>query len=140
MTIQQKLAERMYELLPHKKELEFSTLVHNKKDSDSEVGIVYLTSLGLVHIIERINDGGDIFWNKTELKHEDIDVIGQPLRLADVLQVVENISGVKIEVLLSSLTPTSYTIINMISKYNVSKDNILDQSDEFCQFIYDLIK
>ncbi|RTL06195.1 hypothetical protein EKK58_06145 [Candidatus Dependentiae bacterium] len=64
MTIQEQCAERIYELLPEKKELSFGCYVRNTGDSDSEYGIVCMTSLGLVHIIEKINDCEDTFWQK----------------------------------------------------------------------------
>ena len=102
MTIQQKLAERIYELLPHKKELE-------PIESNNEF---------------------------TTCK-----VIYEPIRLADVLIAIKHIDSTEFyfidphhfEIAIGDLFETQKEY------YNLSKDNILDQSDEFCEFIYKLL-
>lgn len=100
MTIQQKLANRMYELLPHKTYKELST--------------------------------GE--------NHENIIInVSEPLRLADVFVVISKTAYVNS--LLTTMIHKDETLtIADLPVYDVSKDNILDQSDEFCEFVYELIK
>lgn len=95
-TIQEKLADRIYELLPEKKKM---------------------------------------FWN--------VEEEFEPIRLAEVLRVItekydpnseeegENLNNNIIQIIRGSFG---------VKGYNFSQDNILDQSDEFCEFVYNLIK
>ena len=145
LTPQQQLANRLYELLPHKKELEFGCLIKNKKDSDSECAILCMNSLGLAHIIERINDG-EIFWQKNEVKYDDIEIIGQPLRLTDLLLAITG-NGIKrwvyvleIKKWISTNGQGISTRELIVSMYNLQDDNILNQSNELCEFALDLLK
>jgi len=82
MTIQQKCAERIYELLPH-------------------------------------------------TKHEEHFL---PIRLADVLMAI---GKDELELLFND---DVLVVSRIVSMYDLEKDNILDQSDEFCEFLLDLIK
>jgi len=129
MTIQEKLRDRIYELLPEKKELSFgcNTIegIFLKQDKDK----------GYFYTEENLN-----IVSKNDF--EILDIIGQPLRLADLLLAI----GIKYDY---QQEPEIYEFIcskfdrNGIDKkafYNLSKDDIMLQTDEFCEFAYKLIK
>lgn len=132
MKIQQKCAERLYELLPHKKELEFGTAWE-----DEQAKWVYVAGFS----ITTSQIGG---W--TSMKPEESQIIGQPLRLAEILIATERrwrtmygvnpIDGLKRDVPLRE----GVMLYEICSKYDLYKDNILDQSDEFCEFVLELLK
>lgn len=67
---------------------------------------------------------------------ESFRIIGQPLRLADLLMAIKE-QKQKSKVVVVAHFPYEY---GLIQKYNLSKDNILDQSDEFCEFVLELLK
>lgn len=123
--IQQQLADRVYELLPHKKELEFGC----------EVEVGFGEYKERVSVITICADGSGFYTNGNYkeklsiLARIPIKIIGQPIRLADLFSA-----------LLYTQFFTNDFIGKIVSKYNLSKDNILDQSDEFCEFVYNLIK
>jgi hypothetical protein len=85
MTIQQKCAERIYEILPHK-------------------------------------------------KHEEHFL---PIRLADVLMAIEKQNP---GTLFYKNKFERSNLEEIYLQYHLSKDNILDQSDQFCAILLDLIK
>jgi len=70
------------------------------------------------------------------------------LGLADVFMVVDMADNSMIEI--SSRLSNKFTVATVkfvkdnkifgFSEYDLSKDNILEQSDEFCEFVYELIK
>ena len=69
----------------------------------------------------------------------DIEIIGQPIRLADILlaikkhiTVTEDKDWLPFDVLCRKVIIQNH--------YNLEKDNILDQSDEFCEFLLELLK
>jgi hypothetical protein len=123
MTIQQKLANRIYELLPNKKELEFGTAWEDKQAKWVYVAYFSITTS---------QKGG---W--TSVNPDKEQIIGQPLRLADVLFIFEKLLS---EAGVFTKEPYFQSFNEIISRYKLSKDNILDQSDEFCEFVYELIK
>lgn len=134
-TIQQQLANRLYELLPHKKELEFGCEV--KIDSDeypliNEEIIRFITckpnGLNEVRLLDQSN------WFKVSAISE---IIGQPLRLADLLMAINQNTDEGIYVLDDGTFADREDVV--LGEFNLSKDNILDQSDEFCKFALELL-
>lgn len=73
---------------------------------------------------------------------------GEPIRLADVLRVIQlhlkdnDELGVMVDASNGELTLLAKNPVRPIDscQYNLSQDNILNQSDELCEFIYKLIK
>lgn len=188
MTPQQRLAERMYELLPHKKELDFGCIVRYRATGEVEqwYGTRYSKTPGRkkakeetaksnIRITERdtswkqktihgLSDDKhypfiDFYsigiWNGRyaeisrygngvdEIKYLEVEVIGQPLRLADVLLCLSSKMVPLPELDLFSLQ-LDISIRGSNGRnnclYDLSKDNILDQSDKFCNFVLDLLK
>ena len=155
MKIQQQLATRLYELLPHKKELEFGCEIVIKdtfKDPAGGRRIPFNRHIRLVN--ETVITKDDFL---TQTKKHIIEIIGQPLRLADVLMAIEKIDK-EIEQRMNekydikdASSNCFYRFIQVYAKhhsyigpdkkdfYNLSKDNILDQSDEFCEFVLELL-
>jgi len=130
---QQKLAEKLYELLPHKKELEFGCEIQTHFD-----GVQTITHR---HKIGNVKE----CWGTTTgtygslCNDEDIkEIIGQPLRLADLLMALSQVGEV---------TRGGKYLINIVAdgnsfidyRWSLSKDNILDQSDELCEFCLGLL-
>ena len=134
LTPQQQLANRLYELLPHKKELEFGTTLQYKNDEpyillneiDDHNCLIYYTRNG----------------NVEEMDNSNLEIIGQPLRLADLLLALDK-RNISIDI-------TSYGEIidnkkNAMARmtgieYNLQDDNILNQSNELCEFALGLLK
>lgn len=132
MTPQQKIAERIYDLLPHKKELAFGCKVKHKKRGIARY----------VGINKRVKN---LWFDNEEEPIYAIDIggnseiIGQPIRLADILlaikkhiTVTEDKDWLPFDVLCRKVIIQNH--------YNLEKDNILDQSDEFCEFLLELLK
>jgi hypothetical protein len=163
MTPQQKIAERIYELLPHKKELEFGCEVLCNKFVYERNIVLYIDDRYLfIKPFGVYKDGNFINKNKT-INYSDVDVdiikvdirnidkiIGQPIRLADILLAIEIANKKYISLSQPQISITSNGIIIDDSKneysrvtdyeYNLEKDNILDQSDDFCEFLLELLK
>jgi hypothetical protein len=99
MTIQEKTAERVYEILPHKK----GYVIH-----DTETRINSIT--------------GDL----EEIK-VDNGKRNEPIRLADILLAIDEVRD-----------DWDYKC-DALQKYNLSKDNLLNQSSEFCEMILGLL-
>jgi len=118
MNIQEKLAQRIYELLPHKKELEFGCAIkvidysgfgkdsQNKKELlegfEGNATIVNYSVCYAPRNYDGSPDGDDtirfqllvegVFIELVDVINKDyIDIIGQPIRLADILLVFDNI-------------------------------------------------
>lgn len=130
--IQQKLADRLYELLPHKKELEFGCQFIWKEDltdKDSYCAVFenWVTRNETVRCMTR-----PFFTQAVVEKSHITEIIGQPLRLADVLLAMDDYAKGDLKVIENNL-------IAIYNKYNLSKDNILNQSDEFCEFVLGLL-
>lgn len=87
MTIQEKTAQRIYELLPYKK--------------------------------AKCNKWGDVLY--------------EPIRLANILLAIGN---EKLEWLYDEDT---LVVLRLVTSYNLSQDNLLNQSDEFCEMILGLL-
>jgi len=128
MSPQQKIAARIYELLPHKKELGFGCKV-NLCIRDGECIIAT--------VIENIK--GNLY--KFDIGNEyltDDEIIGQPIRLADILLAIKKNNTLNN----TDWLPFDVLCRNVIIKhdYNLKKDSILEQSDEFCEFLLELLK
>jgi hypothetical protein len=130
-TIQKKLAERIYEILPHKKELEFGCEVSFGFSSAVFCGVdndwVYLESLEPAQPIRKIIKVG---------KTIKLEIIGQPLRLADLLVATgfENFGNSP------DITEKEVVLWDIMNMYNLSQDNILSQSDDFCEWALQILK
>lgn len=149
-TIQQKLADRIYELLPEKKELEFGCEVEILAGTDEwvdfETGkVMYECGMCTKHKKQsscsedcNIEDAFGLLIGDEErgysivtiAKSATYKIIGEPIRLTDVLMAVEFGSH-------ETLNDISFPLINL---YDISQDNILNQSNKFCEFVYNLIK
>lgn len=128
MTIQQKCAERIYELLPHKRELEFGC----ELEDGGNFPIICINSNTFIYKgnSEMLDTQDVLDW----IELRDIEIIGQPIRLADVLMAI---GKDELELLFND---DVLVVSRIVSMYNLEKDNILDQSDEFCELLLDLIK
>lgn len=154
MTPQQKLANRLYELLPHKKELEFGCEVWYPGCPSDNKNIYITSQLSKPkYLVEKMS--GEVGFDSLDKFY--IEIIGQPLRLADVLMAVEitnsdydksnrpynihlDFQATWIEAKHLLITHAlGDPILNKEGQYNLSKDNILDQSDEFCTFVLELL-
>lgn len=125
-TIQQQLSEMIYELLPHKKELEFGCIIKSYCHPDIDI------------VTDDKSEIDSLVTGKYALHDKDnIEIIGQPIRLADILLAVK----IKHNELFNAYETEdgnkefsfSGDLIEILSMYNLEKDNILDQSDEFCE-------
>lgn len=140
MTIQQQLANRLYELLPHKKELEFGcevliTLGHYQEKCT--VTSLYADGSGF------LTNGNYAKVTAKDFTGHSYEIIGQPLRLADLLLAIGKVSKPLPELQL-------FSVHLDISKrgsngrdnclYNLQDDNILNQSDELCLLALDSLK
>ncbi len=135
MTPQQKIAERIYELLPRKKELEFGCRVSFNRGHGLEYG-TYLQDIGLFEVINPDDYSYGIF-QITNGSGNAYKVIGQPIRLADILMAINKYTDEGIYVLDDGTFADREDIV--LGDYNLSKDNILEQSDEFCEFLLELL-
>lgn len=140
-TIQQQLADRIYELLPEKKELEFGceiTQIHFGKIS-SHVITTHCTSYA-----------AESYWNTADgekVNDEDIvGVKGQPLHLADLLLAIQEANPLvnyAIDItgeMIISEGIYRHNYVSTLNNYDLSRDNILNQSDEFCEFMLRILK
>ncbi len=141
MTIQEKTAERIYEILPHKKELEFGCVV--------EVNVAGYNNC--IYNIEYIKPNTEYFDGNIigELildsyyggdRAKSFTIIGQPIRLADILLAISKIKNKKEDIGYSDWYDQVKQITWDSNGYNLSQDNLLNQSDETAQFIYDILK
>jgi hypothetical protein len=123
-TIQEQLADRIYELLPEKKELGFGCEVKFGFSSARYCGEdndwVYLEVLEPVRPIKEIQKVG---------KTLALKIIGQPIRLADLLLAISEEYG----------WIYSRDVRKIFYNYDLSRDNILEQSDEFCKFALEIL-
>lgn len=148
---QQKLADRIYELLPHKKELEFGCQFlwkEDLKDNNSYCAVFenWVTKNETVRCMTR-----PFFIQAVVEKSHITEIIGQPLRLADLLMAIgDDVACVgskggmgcflEWEVKKTNRGTTRKDWKNNKNiLYNLSKDNILDQSDELCEFCLGLL-
>jgi hypothetical protein len=132
-TIQEQVASRIYEILPHKKELEFGCEVSFGFSSAVFCGVdndwAYLESLEPAQPIRKIIKVG---------KTIKLEIIGQPLRLADLLLAIGDCVSISIKG--NKLTISRGGADNFIIEYNLSQDNILSQSDDFCEWALEILK
>lgn len=148
-TIKQKLAERMYELLPHKKELVFGCGIIRDSYNIKETLIKKVRINNDIHV-HLITDNESYFKVFTIKEYEEIlkewEIIGQPLRPVDILLSIDKVENSMAEI--SSRGYKNFVIMKFIKdnklisfdEYNLSKDNILEQSDDFCECVFNLIK
>lgn len=139
-TIQQQLCDKIYELLPHKKELEFgcelndgSILYDIRYEPHYKENLYWFTS----------NTGISHRYTKNRLEENilkfGLKIIGQALRLADLLLAIETYGNFTENPFWHSDT-TDYYNNKIIREYKLSQDNILKQSDELCKFCLELLK
>ena len=143
MTIQQKLANRIYELLPHKKELMVCSECNGEgwilgnesghgcngtdEDCNRTCPIPIQKQIGCEYCL-----GSGHF--ETPVK----------IHLADILRAIEKVNQdmnyvfYQGKFLRIDISNEIYGEPSPV--YNLSKDNILDQSDEFCEFVLELLK
>jgi hypothetical protein len=119
MTIQEKTAERVYEILPHKKELEFGC-------EYKALGQTFIQLNGLRSTEKEMPQGFYLF-DMFENDGVVTEIIGQPIRLADILLAIDEVRD-----------DWDYKC-DALQKYNLSKDNLLNQSSEFCEMILGLL-
>jgi len=128
MTPQQKLAEKIYEILPDKK-----VLVSGCEVTQNSYGKT------TKHIITDHYRGGvaESYWNTVDgdtVNDEDIiSFSGEPIRLADVIRAIEEVGQIENK-RIHGIVFGGYTY-----SYNLSKDNILEQSDKFCEYVYKIL-
>lgn len=145
MTIQQQLANRLYELLPHKKELEFGCQFIWKEDLKDKNGYCavfenWVSKEKTVRCLTRP------FFTQAVVEISHItETIGQPLRLADLLLAIGKQDLHYIKMWVSDNTDNHMLVLenpetNTRVKYNLQDDNILNQSNELCEFALDLLK
>ena len=130
-TIQEQLAERIYEILPHKKELEFGCKVILNNNLQKTVFATY-DDKNRVKLCD---------YEPLEYTYRIKEIIGQPLRLADLLLAVGQKSNVKVNGLggLSLFFNGKWEDVAM-PRYNLSQDNILSQSSDFCEWALQILK
>jgi hypothetical protein len=119
MTIQEKTAARIYEILPHKKELEFGC-------EYKALGQTFIQLNGLRSTEKEMPQGFYLF-DMFENDGVVTEIIGQPIRLADILLAIDEVRD-----------DWDYKC-DALQKYNLSKDNLLNQSSEFCEMILGLL-
>lgn len=159
MTIQEKLAQRIYELLPHKKELEFGCTFWIYSGDHKKKLHCYMVS-DTHYALKEYKTSNNYIWeiNKEQILSSGGEIIGQPLRLADLLMAIEitnsdysksnrpynihlDFQATWIEGKHLLITHAlGDPILNKEGQYNLSKDNILDQSDDLCSFCLELLK
>lgn len=160
-TIQEKLCDRVYELLPEKKELEFGCEIEaligdDIMWADFEIGkVMYECGMCTKHKRQSscsedcdMKDAiGVLFGSEdngysivTIEKSATYKIIGQPLRLADVLICIEEKKYPNNLLRFEKDNLIDRTMLEVVQSYNLSKDNLLDQSNDFCEFVYNLIK
>lgn len=122
-TIQQQLADRLYELLPHKKELEFGC--EWKLNND-----IWTYANGFSFIKNNKNSWSGV------LPEKDV-IIGQPLHLADLLLAIDKHTDETNNYIYTVWTTGLFA--DKV-KYNLSQDNILNQSDELCKWALEILK
>lgn len=110
MTIQQQLAERIYELLPHKKHILYGIKI--LVVSQDKIGTTSGEKIRLSDIMVCLDE------------FATSDFCGMLISTGGIIQVRNRSHVFRI------VKPT----------YNLKQDDVLKQSDEFCEFIYNLIK
>lgn len=138
MKIQQKLATRLYELLPHKKELEFGCEIFNKTLNQKLVVTHFSSNNECINCYYYGESNTTWIWKK--YLDDTFEIIGQPLRLADLLMAINAIEIKEAGTDSQKLHVDSSRLPKIMWKYDLGKDNILDQSDEFCEFVLELLK
>jgi hypothetical protein len=125
-TIQEQLAERIYEILPHKKELEFGCKVILNNNLQKTVFATY-DDKNRVKLCD---------YEPLEYTYRIKEIIGQPLRLADLLVATgfENFGNSP------DITEKEEVLWDIMNMYNLSQDNILSQSDDFCEWALQILK
>jgi len=140
-TLQQQLANKIYEILPQKKELSFGCKILYSTLSGYPQSEIVLTGLHLIKdnkLFLPVGFDGEMCIGKID------EVIGQPIRLADLLSAIGRdifLGNEKVDI---AITPFKLWIAKkgepMNKCYDLSNDNILNQSDEFCEFCLGLLE
>jgi hypothetical protein len=131
MTIQEKTAERIYEILPHKK---------NRCTTCDGLGIL---QCGHESHFTNCNTTCPCFGEKECLDCEGSGyILYEPIRLADILLAIDYSSDIKIELDLSEagnvLRVTDFNT-DVSTTCNLSQDNLLNQSSDFCEMLLGLL-
>jgi hypothetical protein len=142
MKIQQQAADRVYELIPELKELSFGCEVIEDKVKQTVIKYVhtkYDSDCGEVYTTEHPTE----FHKKWRYYENDsFKIIGHPIRLADILRAINKHSSDFMVVsengsFLKRTAPKEY---EKMGEYDFTKDNLLEQSDEFCEWLLKILK
>jgi len=141
MTIQEQCANKVYELLPELKELSFGCKILNKHLNKT---FVICTSSNISKDV-CLNgfyeeEQSTWIWKKYLNDDDTYKIIGHPIRLADILIAISKIHEDKTIIVKHYSDCWALIVGDKESGYNLSKDNLLDQSDEFCTFLLEMIK
>ncbi len=156
MTIQEKTAERIYEILPHKKELGFGCeLKHHgylpvfiyqvRGTGNGSDYKVYTTNDSLVLLSPIVDE--KYLRRNSFAKEEMWEIIGQPIRLADILLAIHSMNDINYDYgdfyfnhgnITFRFKDEIYATTAKL-EYNLSQDNLLNQSDEFCEMVLGLL-
>jgi len=139
-TIQEQLAERIYEILPHKKELKFgckiqfgfssATIIGKEENGDYQLVTKQIVGSGDEIIVQSPN--------MLNILVKKYGIVGQPLRLADLLLAIGD--RVSISIKGDKMTIARGGVNNFVVEYTLSQDNVLLQSDEFCEWALQILK
>ena len=84
--------------------------------------------------------GGISFSNKIKAFMENFEIIGRPIRLADVLLAIKDIPvEKKINILGNDHMPQNSTLAHIVTFWKLDKDDLTIQSPETIAFIYELL-
>jgi len=126
-SIQQQCVERIYELLPHKKELKFGCeVIKSEMYQGVVVGEAY-------EQIAYLNYGAMKVYLAPK---EHFEIIGQPITISNVINAVITYEHHKF----FDKKERDEAIIKLIDLAEFSKDNLLEQSNDFCKYLWVLIK
>lgn len=149
-SIQQQCADRLYELLPHKKKVPKDLPLPVRYD-----GISYYWGKNgemVADFDEGVNTGDGFRirgWGRIQDEKSQDECAKyieeaindyNAIRLADVLLAISEKEKFNAMLKFMAVNGGFYDNGVLIAQYNLAKDNILDQSDEFCEFLYKLIK
>lgn len=143
-TIQEKLCDRVYELLPEKKELEFGCEVKAQRWNKNQN-----LSWGKGAFIQKDMFSGNpyIMYSKNDLDfaYHKIEIIGQPLGIAELLLAIGKQDLHYVKMWVSDNIDTHNLILEIDNdiksrvKYDLSQDNLLNQSNELCELCLGLL-
>jgi len=132
-SLQQQLCEKIYEILPNKKELEFGCEViyhHNdgQQNENEKSFVIWASNSNSSNKKITLQNIGDI-----DADDENLEIIGQKLGLVDLLLAMKK-AGYPMEHYYMQEILGINPFEKSKKKYNLQDDNILNQSDELCEF------